>query len=236
MRNAFYLLLLLTLFSSCRTKYFMYYHSSLQGVKINDTGDIRSIAGDSYSDSLLTIKWSGIEGWKTRKSLTFHVTNRSGQDISIDWNNVLYINQNNQVDKVTRVGTGRRDNMYHQIATTIPSGLSYSDVLRPTYNYTPSYNPSFSDLFFSGYSYYSSGFTPEHSMEHARRNYTKKKKERDQWKDMFLGRKEGIYMPIIIEGVAIPYIFLFEIDQVTVIQHNPDTEYWATKDVDFPGK
>jgi hypothetical protein len=209
-------LLLLTLiilsFTSCRTKYFCTFSSSI--VEVQPAIGSIDTSKNKYEDEHIEITWAMI-----KNGFTFKLLNKENNPIIIDWNKISYINTDGISQSIIHHGVRYIKRYEQQQFSTIPPHTSIMDALTPANN-----------VYYYNYGQFGSGWSKKNLFPY----YTKKTAERNIWKEYFLGKSVSIYFPIKINEQEISYTFIFKIDEMHVIQHNPDKKYILTETQDFP--
>ncbi|MDR1652240.1 MAG: hypothetical protein LBS01_01060 [Prevotellaceae bacterium] len=211
-------LLLLTLiilsFTSCRTKYFCTFSSSI--VDVQPANGIIDTSKNKYEDEHIEITWTMIE-----RGFAFKLFNKSNNPLIIDWNKISYINTDGVSESIIHTGVKYIKRYEQQQSSTIPPHASIVDILTPADN-----------VYYYNYGQFGSGWSEKNLFPY----YTKNTEERNSWKKYFLGKSVSIYFPLQTNEQEIVYTFIFKIDRMHVIQHNPDKKYIATETQDFPLK
>jgi hypothetical protein len=212
MKNLLLLTLILLSFSSCRTKYFCTFSSSIVNVQPAN-GSIDTLK-NKYENEYIEITWT-----MTKNGFAFKLFNKGNGHLIIDWNKISYINIDGISKSIIHHGVRYIKRYEEQSLSTIPPQASIIDILSPADN-----------IYYYNYGQFGSGWSKKHLFPY----YTKRTEERNSWKEYFLGKSISIYFPMQINEQETAYTFIFKIDKMHVIQHNPDKKYIATETQDFP--
>lgn len=145
----------------------------------------------SYSDEAIEVVWLFLED-----RIAFTITNKTDNSMKIVWDEVVFIDEKGQSNRVFHSGVKYIDRNSSQPPTVVVRGATVSDVIIPTDNavYTSgqyggwSVNPLFE-----------SRFMTQEEMSSVPPNY--------------FGKKVQIYFPLEIEGVINEFVFIFEIEE-----------------------
>lgn len=144
-----------------------------------------------YEDDFIDIVW-----YVGLKQLNFQLTNKSGNTIKINWDDVCFVDIDGKVGRVMHAGVKYTDRNNSQPATIIPKNASITDLILPTDN-----------VYWVSGSY---GGWREKNLIPA---YYKDKEALKANAANYVGKKMVVLMPILIENIPNEYSFEFSIDE-----------------------
>ncbi len=201
-----------------KTKYFITPKPHLTEVNGQSMPDIGKTI-NSYADSLISIMWS-FRG----DNIRFIMSNLTDERITIEWNNIAYINEYGVSERIIHEEVRFIDRSGPMPDTSVPPGAHYSDMIIPADNiYWQNgaqgvvWFPARWDVLRLFPLYYTDNIST-----------------RDSWTRDYLGKAVKIYFPVRVGDRECIYTFCFEIDEIECEQRNPDMTYHATKTQGFP--
>ena len=183
------------------------YGYSFVGVSNYNMKDTVLVSNETYSDSLISTQWTIRDGW----GFDFTMTNKTDENIEIDWRKVVFISPGNTISRSSV-----------DFNSFIPPMTSMSQRMRWA-RFTPTPLVSLDSYNYNIWSTYKIiEIKPTYYIE-----------VRDAWKNVF-GTKFSVYFPMKIKGKEYNYKFIFEVDKLYVKQQAPDTTYNIMKGENFP--
>lgn len=207
MKNLFIIALAILTLSGCRSLgFYGSYTYSFVGVSDYNQSDTVVVQGNSYSDSLITMKWD-----LTGSRFRFDLANETNENIEIDWRKVSLIAPTQYA-----VRSAVEFNSFLPPKTTLSQWMRFERFVPAQLSHADRYN-------------YNIWFT--NRIIEIRPTYYIG--VRDMWAGV-LGTQFAVYFPLKIKGKEYHYKFIFEADRLHVRQQKPDARYSIRKGEDFP--
>lgn len=212
MNRIIYLVLLFCIITAnsyaARTKYFFKeYYSEIHAV-INNHGDTLFV---NNSENIFETDSIRMEFITRTTFIEFTLTNKTKHAITINWDKIVYVDENNNSNNIVHRGVKYINKSANQGCTTIAPQSKINDVLQPVNNI-----------------YYLSGEFGGWMVNNLFPYYTKSIDDRNNWRDKYLGCVYSLYFPIIFNELSANYTISFKIKRITVEQHNPDMFIYLT--------
>ncbi len=147
-----------------------------------------------YEDEYIDVTWH-----VDMESIRFSITNKTNHSLKINWNDVCFVDANNQVRHVTHSGYKDLNNL--QPMSMIPNGSTLTDCIIPEVRV---------------YNYNHIGKKKTYILPNIYKQYkdTKELESTKQSATSFVGKKITLVVPIIIKNVQNDYMFTFVVDRL----------------------
>lgn len=164
-------------------------------IKVNTVQD-EGVTKYSFKDDNIDILW-----YVSGSHFNFKLTNMSDYAIKIPWDEVVYIDEDNNANKVMHSGIKYNERNAAQPASVIPRGTSFSDIVLPTDNV------QWREGTYTRYSSIPGGWEETPLFPQYDSAYL-------AGTSALPGKTVSIMMPIIIQNVTNEYTFTFQINDL----------------------